>query len=49
MEVWEFDVMLRVTDGATVAVVEHRITSLAEEVNREVQAFADGFDAYVTR
>ena len=50
MEVWEFDVRLRSSgEGKTVASVYHRITSLAEEVNREVQAFADGFDAYIER
>ena len=50
MEVWEFDVRLRSSgEDKTVASVNHRITSLADEVNREVQAFADGFDAYIER
>jgi hypothetical protein len=29
------------------ATVEHRITSLGEDVNAEVQHFADDFDRYV--
>jgi hypothetical protein len=50
METWEFDTKLMPTpDGKTEATVEHRITSLAEEVNQEVQSFADNFDRYVER
>jgi len=50
MEVWQFDVRLQSSgQGMTTASVNHRITSLAEDVNREVQAFADGFDAYIER
>ena len=50
MEVWELDVRLRSGgEGKTIASVNHRITSLAEDVNREVQAFADGFDGYIER
>jgi hypothetical protein len=50
METWEFDTRLKPgPDGKTMVTVEHRITSLAEEVNREVQSFADGFDRYVER
>ena len=50
METWEFDTSLEPTpDGKTLVTVHHRITSLAESVNKEVQHFADGFDAYVER
>ncbi len=50
MEVWELDVRLRSGgEGKTIASVNHRITSLAEDVHREVQAFADGFDGYIER
>jgi hypothetical protein len=50
MEVWEFDTGLQASGpGETVATVSHRITSLAEDVNPEVQRFADGFYAYVQR
>jgi hypothetical protein len=50
METWEFDTRLQATpDGETLAGVEHRITSLAEAVNPEVQSFADNFDAHVKR
>lgn len=50
METWEFDTRLEPTpQGKTRVAVHHRITSLAESVNDEVQRFADGFDAYVTR
>jgi hypothetical protein len=50
METWEFDVHLEaVSDKRTRVKVEHRITSLAADVNAEVQQFADGFEAYVER
>jgi hypothetical protein len=50
IETWEFDTKLKPTpDGKTIATVEHRITSLAEEVDAEVQQFADDFDRYVER
>ena len=50
METWEFDTRLKRTpDGKTKVTVEHRITALAEDVNREVQQFADNFDRYVER
>jgi hypothetical protein len=50
METWEFDTRLEAGPGGkTVVSVDHRITSLAEEVNGEVQRFADGFDRYVER
>ena len=50
METWEFDTRLKATsEGKTRVIVHHRITSLAESVNEEVQHFADGFDAYVER
>jgi hypothetical protein len=50
METWEFDSRLEPTsEGKTRVAVHHRITSLAESVNDDVQRFADGFDAYVTR
>lgn len=50
MEIWEFDTRLQERPGGgTVATFEHRITSLAPEVNPEVQAFSDGFEAYVGR
>ena len=50
METWEFDTRLEPTsEGKTRVKVYHRITSLAENVNKEVQHFADGFDAYVER
>jgi hypothetical protein len=50
METWEFDTHLKPTpEGKTIATFDHRITSLAEPVNAEVQHFADDFDAYVGR
>ncbi len=50
METWEFDTRLRRgPDDRTFATLDHRITSLAEPVNQEVQRFADDFDAYVER
>ena len=50
MEIWEFDVRLQPgPPGRTRATVNHRITSLAPQVNAEVRAFADGFDVYVER
>ena len=50
METWEFDTRLEPTRGGKTRVkVHHRITSLAESVNQEVQHFADGFEAYVER
>jgi hypothetical protein len=50
METWEFDTRLEpASEGRTRVAVHHRITSLAESINDEVQHFADGFDAYVGR
>ncbi len=50
MEVWQFDVRLRSSgQGKTTAIVNHGITWLADDVNREVRAFADGFDGYIER
>jgi len=50
MEIWEFDTRLKERPGGgTMATFDHRITSLAPEVNPEVQAFADGFEGYVER
>ena len=50
METWEFDMRLTATDdGGTVVHVDHRITSLSEEANPDVQQFADGFEAYLAR
>ena len=50
METWEFDMRLtEPADGGTVVHVEHRITSLSEGVNPDVQQFADGFDSYLER
>ena len=50
METWEFDVRLQSKgENETIANVNHRITALAEEINVEVQSFADNFDAYINR
>jgi hypothetical protein len=50
METWELDTRFEPTpEGLTIATFDHRITSMAEPVNTEVQHFADGFDAYVER
>lgn len=50
MEIWEFDISLEPAgQEKTRVTVHHRITSLAEEVNPEVQRFADTFDQYLIR
>ena len=50
METWEFDMYLTGRDdGGTIVHVEHRITSLSEGANADVQRFADGFEAYLER
>ncbi len=50
METWEFDMhLIGQDDGSTIVQVQHRITSLSEEANSDVQRFADGFEAYLVR
>ena len=50
METWEFDIRLIASEaGGTVVNVQHRITSLSEGANPDVQQFADGFEAYLER
>jgi len=50
MEVMEFETRLKPgSRSETKVTMEHRITSLAAEVNAEVQRFADGYEGFLKR